>query len=127
MQKAIKSYEDLDVYQLAFDLAIMVHHLSLGFPKFEQYGLGDQIRRASRSICANLAEGFARRAASVQEFKRFLSIAFGSAEEVRVWLSFAERLGYGDGDKIQDIKSQYIRVSKMLRSLGKAWLPKPQR
>ncbi len=125
--KLIQSYEDLEVYQLAFELAIVLHQLSLNFPKIEQYALGDQLRRASKSICANIAEGFARRAASVTEFKRFLSVAFGSSEEVRVWLSFAERLGYIEPAQALTLKSDYIRISKMLRSLGKAWTKRAER
>ena len=126
-EKSIQSYEDLEVYQLAFELALVLHQLSLGFPKIEQYALADQLRRASKSICANIAEGFARRAASVTEFRRFLSIAFGSSEEVRVWLSFAEKLGYVEAAKATELKSDYIRISKMLRALGKAWSKPPNK
>jgi four helix bundle protein len=121
MTSKIYSYEDLTVYQLAFELAIKLHHITLSFPKIEQYSLADQIRRASRSICANIAEGYARRAASVIEFKRFLSMAFGSAAEMQVWMNFAKRLNYIDQKSADDFISKYVEVSKMLRALGKAW------
>lgn len=114
-----KSYESLSVYQRAFTIAIALHKLSLNFPKIEQYSLADQIRRASMSICANIAEGYARRLASNQEFKRFLSIAFGSAEEMRVWISFAAELGYVDRDASKYFINEYYEIGKMLRSLGK--------
>jgi four helix bundle protein len=94
MIEKIKSYEDLIVYQRSFELALELHKLSITFPKIEQFALGDQLRRSSKSICANIAEGFSRRSHSVPEFKRFLSVAFGSSEETRVWISFAYRLGY---------------------------------
>ena len=63
-------FEDLKVFKLAYRLALEVHRASLGFPAVEQHGLADQVRRASKSICANIAEGgdragFGRRDAGV--------------------------------------------------------------
>ena len=55
----VRSVEDLDVYRKAYALALEVHKFSLGLPKIEHYALGDQMRRASKYVCANLAEGFA--------------------------------------------------------------------
>ena len=77
----ITSFEDLEVFQRAYKLSLEIHRLSLEFPQREQYGLGEQIRRASKSICANIAEGFAKQGFSVAEFKRYLAIAFGSSDE----------------------------------------------
>ena len=59
-KRDVKSFEDLEVFQRAYRLSLEVHKLSLGFPSIEQQGLADQLRRASKSICANLAEGFAK-------------------------------------------------------------------
>ena len=60
MPDVVKTFKDLEVYRRAYALSLDVHRATLAFPKAEQYALGDQMRRASKSICANLAEGFAR-------------------------------------------------------------------
>jgi len=77
LKPTYNSFEELEVFQRAYKLSLEIHRLSLEFPKREQYGLGEQIRRASKSICANIAEGFAKQSFSVQEFKRYISIAVG--------------------------------------------------
>jgi four helix bundle protein len=60
----VRSFRDLIVYQRAYGLSLQIHKASLGFPKMEQYALADQMRRASKSICGNIAEGFAKQRAS---------------------------------------------------------------
>lgn len=82
--KATKSFEDIEVFQRAYKLSLIVHRLSLTFPAIEQYALGDQIRRASKSICANIAEGYGKQKRSSAEFRRFLLMALGSSDEMRV-------------------------------------------
>ena len=67
----VHRFEDLDVFQRAYKLSLDVHRKSLTMPPIEQAALADQVRRASKSICANLAEGFGRQAQSHAEFKRF--------------------------------------------------------
>ena len=62
-----------------------MHRASLDFPRIEQFALADQVRRASKSICANLAEGFGRQLVSKPEFRRFVMMALGSADEMQVW------------------------------------------
>ena len=84
----IKGFEDLEVFQRAYRLALEVHRDSLRFPKVEQHALADQMRRASKSICVNLAEGYAKQGYSVAEFKRFIQMSVGSADEMRVWCRF---------------------------------------
>ena len=59
-RKFISNHEDLEVYQIAFDAAMEIFHLSKNFPKEEKYSLIDQIRRSSRSVCANLAEAWTK-------------------------------------------------------------------
>ncbi len=80
----IKSFEDLEVFQRAYKVSLEIHRHSLEFPQREQYGLGEQIRQASKSICANIAEGFAKQRYSSKEFKRYIMIASGSSDEMRV-------------------------------------------
>jgi four helix bundle protein len=83
---AALSFEDLEVFKRAYRLSIEIHLESLKFPKIEQRALGDQVRRASKSIPANIAEGFGKQRQSAAEFKRFLMVAMGSADEMRVWV-----------------------------------------
>jgi four helix bundle protein len=82
------------VFQRAYRLLLVVHRASLEFPRIEQFALADQIRRASKSICANIAEGFGKQRQSRTEFYRFLMMATGSAHEMQVWILYARDLGY---------------------------------
>lgn len=110
-------YNDLDVYRLAFEVALEIHETTLSFPKIEQFsGVADQLRRSSKSICANLAEGFGKRM-SVSDKKRYVQIAIGSATESRVWLSFSHRLGYVSDARTKDWDDRYEKICKMLYGL----------
>lgn len=112
-----RSYEDLQVYQRAFKAALDIHAISLKFPKTEQYALADQLRRASKSICANVAEGQAKQHYSTPEFKRFLFMSLGSSEETRVWLKFSLKLDYINSETWQQLDAEYEEISKMLNGL----------
>lgn len=110
-------YEDLEVYKLAYQLAKDIHVRSFKFPQHEQFnGLADQIRRATKSICGNIAEGLGKEASAVEE-RRYLSIALGSANEVRTWLCFVKDFQYDDEKRIEDWQVGYLRVCKMLHAL----------
>ena len=87
-------------------------------PKIEQQALGDQIRRASKSICANIAEGFGRQHRSKAEFKRFLWMAVGSSDEMRVWARYALDLGYIDEPTWRNWRDEYQIISKQLQTLA---------
>jgi four helix bundle protein len=88
-------YEDLDVFKRAYRLSLDVHRASLDFPRNEQFGgIADQLRRSSKSICALIAEGSARQRSSKTEFRRYLVMAMGSADEARLWCRYARDLGY---------------------------------
>jgi len=93
-KKYVDSAEDLSVFQRAYSLALELHKASLVFPKIEQYALADQLRRSSKSICANIAEGFGKQTYSPPEFARFLAMAEGSAAETRMWVKFSRDLEY---------------------------------
>jgi four helix bundle protein len=112
-----RTFYDLDVYKKSFDISLIVHRTSLGFPKIEQYALGDQIRRSSKGICANIAEGFAKQQASKAEFRRFLLMALGSAHEMRVWTDYCSELQYITPEMAQQWIAEYESVSKMLQAL----------
>ena len=110
-------YEDLKVYQLARKLAIEIHKITVAWPKHEQFGgMADQLRRSTKSINANLAEGLSKNM-SVADKSKFIQIALGSAEESRVWLDFACELGYMDSKQSESYRSQYIEVARMLYAL----------
>ncbi|MEQ1611285.1 MAG: four helix bundle protein [Hyphomicrobiaceae bacterium] len=117
----VRSFRDLEVYQLAYRISLDVHRATLGFPKLEQYVLADQMRRASKSICGNLAEGFGKQRASSAEFRRFLSIAIGSSDEMKVWLDYSRDLGYVDAARTEEWQADYARISRMLHGLLKSW------
>jgi four helix bundle protein len=117
----VRSFRDLDVYNLAYRLSLAVHNATLSFPKIEQYVLADQMRRASKSICANIAEGFAKQRASPAEFRRFLTMAIGSSDEMTVWLDYARDLGYLDRAQVDAWQLEYARISRMLHGLKGSW------
>ncbi len=119
--KIVRSFEDLDVYQRAYRLALELHELTLSFPKTEQFALADQIRRASKGICANIAEGFARQRSSTADFQRFIVMAFGSSDEMKVWLSFCSDLGYIPEQDAKRFKEEYSIVARMLHGLRNKW------
>ncbi len=117
----IKGFEDLDVFQRAYKLALEIHRVSLDFPKEEQYALADQMRRASKSICVNLAEGYAKQGYSAAEFKRFVQVSVGSADEMRVWCRFCHDLGYVDGPTWKRWRDEYQAIAKMLQGIVRNW------
>ena len=121
MKKQIQTFEDLEVFQKAYRVSLEIHKVSLNFPSVEQYGLADQIRRASKSVCANIAEGFGKRAYSSAEFKRYLKMSIGSGEEVRVWLRYCLDLGYVSERKWRQWRSEYREIIRMLHGLIKNW------
>jgi four helix bundle protein len=114
---AAKGFEDLAVFKLAYRLSLEVHRASLDFPAVEQRALADQIRRASKSICANLAEGFGKQVASPREFKRFVLMALGAADEMRVWSRYCLDLGYIDDATWRRWRDSYQGVAQMLQGL----------
>src|SRR2546429_2131104 len=89
----LRGHRDLKVYQLAYKLAMEIFHLSKAFPKEEIYSLTDQIRRSSRSVAANLAEGFRKRRYPNMLVSK-LTDCDGEATETQVWLDFALDCGY---------------------------------
>jgi four helix bundle protein len=115
--RAVRSFEDLAVFQRAYRVSLEVHRRSLVFPQIEQRALGDQVRRASKSICANIAEGFGKQRQSAAEFKRFLMMAMGSADEMRVWARYCFDLGYVDEAMWRSWRDEYQEIAKMLQGL----------
>ena len=115
--KLVRDAFDLRVFQTAYAVSLQIHKTTLTFPKIEQYALGDQLRRASKSICANLAEGFERQKASSTEFKRYLMIAQGSCSECKVWIRYALDLEYIDKENALKWHAEYDSIGRMLQKL----------
>ena len=108
-RKFISNHEDLEVYQIAFDAAMEIFELSKNFPKEEKYSLIDQIRRSSRSVCANLAEAWRRRRYK-GSFLSKLNDAEAEAAETQVWLKFAVKCKYLPVDSGRKLYSQYNQI-----------------
>ena len=120
--RSIASFEDLEVFKKAYKISLEIHKASLNYPKHEQQcGLADQMRRASKGICANIAEGYGKQSISKAEFKRFIVMAIGSADEMRVWLRYCHDLGYLDQVQWQQWRDLYRDIAKMLSGLHKSW------
>ena len=119
--KSVRSFDDLDVYRRAYAVSLDVHRESLQFPRVEQGVLADQMRRASKSICANVAEGFGRQRQSRAEYKRFLIMAIGSADEMQVWIRYARDLGYVEAATGERWMEEYRSIARMLQGLYTAW------
>ena len=113
-------FEDLEVFKRAYRISLEVHGASLKFPKVEQYALADQIRRASKSICANLAEGYGKRSLSQAEFNRFVLMSVGSADEMRVWSRYCLDLGYKEEEQWKHWRDEYHEIAKMLQGFSKS-------
>ncbi len=105
----IKTHEDLEVYQIAFKCAMEIFELSKKFPSEEKYSLTDQIRRSSRSVCANLAEAWRKRRYK-SAFIAKLSDSESEAAEVQVWLKFAVECGYLEINTARDLYKNYNRI-----------------
>ena len=109
----ITRHTELDVYRRAFDLAMKVFQHSKKFPKDERYSLTDQIRRSSRSVCANIAEAWRKRRYEAA-FVSKLSDSEAEAGEAQVWLQFAVECEYLDRETARQLYSEYDEVLAMI-------------
>lgn len=114
---ANQSVWDLAVFAKAYDGALDIHRVSLTFPRHEQFELASQLRRSSKSICANLAEGRGRQQGSRADFRRFVLIALGSTDETLLWRRFARDLGYLDEEQYDAFDTRFGEVARMLNGL----------
>ena len=116
----IQKVSDLEVYCLSYSLALEIFELSKKFPKEEQYSLTDQIRRSSRSVSANISEGFAKRK-NGNSFRQYLYSAIGSVEETKTWLEFARDFNYIPNDLVEKVIKEYTKTGAMLYRLIQNW------
>lgn len=111
-----RSHRDLKVWQEAISLVETIYRLTTAFPKEEQYGLTSQMRRATTSVPANIAEGAAR--SGTRELLHFLSIATGSLSELDTHIEVAKRLGLMK--QTADVQEQIDRVTALTLALAKS-------
>lgn len=111
--KRIRGVRDLDVYRLAFEAAMEIFEISKNFPKEETYSLTDQVRRASRSVCTNLSEGWRKRRYKAV-FINKLSDAGQEAAETQAWLEFALACKYIDRKIFERLDEKYEHIFAML-------------
>jgi len=115
-KKLIRTHRDLEVYQIAFEAAMRIFQESKSFPKEERYSLTDQVRRSSRSICANLAEAWRKRRYEAS-FLNKLNDAEAEAAETQVWSEFAVRCGYLQKETGDELSATYDNILGKIVSL----------
>lgn len=113
MKKTIRKHTDLEVYQRSFTAGMSIFECSKCFPKEERYSLTDQIRRSSRSVCGNLAEGWRKRRYP-QAFIAKLTDAESEAAETQSWLQFAVQCGYLNREEGATLYQEYDQIIAML-------------
>ncbi|HNS51547.1 MAG TPA: four helix bundle protein [Anaerolineae bacterium] len=109
MASNIRHYRELDVYKMAIEAAMGIFELTKWFPAEERYSLTDQVRRSSRSVCANIAEAWRKRRYA-NAFVAKLSDAEAEAAETEVWLELAVRCGYLDATKAAALEHEYEHI-----------------
>jgi four helix bundle protein len=120
----IQRRTELDVYCKAFESAMDIFHASKDFPKEETYSLTDQVRRSSRSVCANLAEAWRKRRYEAAFISK-LSDAESEAAETQVWLEFAVKCEYLNRDRAATLYQNYEETIRMLVAMintPQSWL-----
>ena len=116
MTDKIRSVRDLIVYTKAFDAAMEIFELSKSFPKEELYSLTDQIRRSSRSVCANVSEAWRKRRYKAV-FINKLSDAGQEAAETQTWLEFSLACKYIDEQTYEKLFNEYEQIFAMLHAM----------
>ncbi len=111
-----RGFKDLKVYKLAYRLAMEIFEISKSFPKTETYSLTDQVRRSSRSVCANIGEGYRKRKYP-KHFSSKMTDADGECSETTVWLDFAKDCTFIDIATHKKLDDDYSEVGRMLGSM----------
>jgi four helix bundle protein len=112
----VRSYKDLEVWQLSMSLVTDIYSLTKSFPKEELYSLTNQLRRAAVSVPSNIAEG--RSKSSTRDFMRFVDIAYGSVAEIETQLLISQNLGYTTTNQIQELLDRTAHIGRMLNGLS---------
>lgn len=115
-KKDLKHFRDLEVYQCAFQSAMKIFGITKSFPNDEKYSLVDQIRRSSRSVCANLAEAWRKRKYKAV-FINKITDSMQEASETQSWLEFSLACKYVDKEFFQELDAEYEKIIAMLNSM----------
>ena len=115
-KKDIKHFRDLEVYQIAFEKAMQIYKMTKCFPQEEIYSITDQIRRSSRSVCSNIAEGWRKRRYK-KVFINKLTDSQQEASETQTWLEFSLKCQYINNEQFQELDLIYESIIKMLNSM----------
>lgn len=110
----------MEVYKLSYQIAMEIFHLTRNFPKEERYSLTNQIVRSSRSISANIAEGWGKRIYE-NDFKRHLIYAMGSLEETKTWLHFSRDCKYITEDDFVKFEKKLDETGARIFKLYENW------
>lgn len=112
----IRHFRELVVYQRAFDAAMKIFAITKSFPADERYSMVDQVRRSSRSVCANLAEGWRKRKYEAV-FKNKLTDSMQEASETQCWLEFSIACEYINQETFSRLDGEYEQIIAMLNSM----------
>ena len=119
----MNSHRDLEIYQMAYNLAIKVHKMTMQLPQYEMYEQGSQVRRSTKSIKDNIAEGYGRRRYK-NDFVRFLVYAHASSDEALSQLTMIDEIHY-ESKGLLDLKSEYEilgrKLNRFLDYVEKNW------
>jgi four helix bundle protein len=120
----MKSYKDLEIYSLSYELAVKIHKMSLKLPKYEMYEEGSQIRRSSKAITSCIVEGYGRRKYKA-DFVRFLVYAHASCDETILHLNFIKDTHELNGEEIEFFLNSYDelggRINRFVQYVEKEW------
>lgn len=114
----IKKYEDLEIYQKSYELAMNIHNMTSKLPSKELFEEGIQIRKSSKSIVANIVEGYGRRRYK-KDFIRFITYAYASCHETKVHLNFIYDSGYITKEKFCQFIEDYDRLGRKIHNFLK--------
>lgn len=114
----MQTVEELDVFKLLHEMALVIYKITKTFPEDERFGLSSQMRRASYSIPMNIAEGAGR--LNTGEYRQFVGVARGSTSELKYQLLLARDLGYIHPRDHEDLRNKCERISQMLTALAKS-------
>ena len=120
----MKSYRDLEIYQLSYELAVKVHKFTLRLPKYEQYEEGSQVRKSSKGITSCIVEGYGRKKYKA-DFIKFLIYSHASCDETIVHLNFIQDTHKQDNNEINVFLDKYDelgrKICKFIQYVEKEW------
>jgi four helix bundle protein len=123
--RAIRTFRDLVVWQKAFELCLDVYRVTTSFPAHEKYGITSELRKTSRSVTYNIAEGHRRY--STLEYIHFLDIAHGSAAELETQLYLSRALSYLDEQGADLLIQRLFHIERMLTGLKRSLRTRPSK